>query len=184
MPGTSPNDPVFFLHHANVDRLWYMWQRKYFQNDISNSYIPVTGGPSGHNLNDPMFPWKSTPNSVLDPPNQLGYTYDKCFIATAALGSELSGPVRMLREFRDKTLMRSRYAPEFKDILRVYYRFAPHVAEKMEQDEFSRQIVKYLVAWPAVIVITACVAVMERFFATPKREDIGVTRNGTMRNRE
>ena len=21
-PGTSPNDPVFFLHHCNVDRIW------------------------------------------------------------------------------------------------------------------------------------------------------------------
>lgn len=24
---TSPNDPVFFLHHCNVDRLWAAWQR-------------------------------------------------------------------------------------------------------------------------------------------------------------
>ncbi|RDI83543.1 Guanine nucleotide-binding protein alpha-2 subunit [Venturia inaequalis] len=23
---TAPNDPVFFLHHAQVDRLWWMWQ--------------------------------------------------------------------------------------------------------------------------------------------------------------
>lgn len=23
---SSPNDPIFFLHHANVDRLWSMWQ--------------------------------------------------------------------------------------------------------------------------------------------------------------
>ena len=23
---STPNDPVFFLHHANVDRLWAMWQ--------------------------------------------------------------------------------------------------------------------------------------------------------------
>ena len=25
---TSPNDPVFFLHHANVDRLWAAWQAR------------------------------------------------------------------------------------------------------------------------------------------------------------
>lgn len=24
--GGSPNDPIFFLHHANVDRLWALWQ--------------------------------------------------------------------------------------------------------------------------------------------------------------
>src|SRR5262249_3310567 len=23
----SPADPVFFLHHANIDRLWALWQR-------------------------------------------------------------------------------------------------------------------------------------------------------------
>lgn len=22
----SPNDPIFFMHHANIDRLWAMWQ--------------------------------------------------------------------------------------------------------------------------------------------------------------
>jgi hypothetical protein len=22
----SPNDPLFWLHHANVDRLWAIWQ--------------------------------------------------------------------------------------------------------------------------------------------------------------
>lgn len=26
---SSPNDPVFFLHHANIDRLWHQWQQKY-----------------------------------------------------------------------------------------------------------------------------------------------------------
>ncbi|KAK4211753.1 hypothetical protein QBC37DRAFT_426191 [Rhypophila decipiens] len=24
---SSPNDPLFFLHHTQVDRLWYLWQR-------------------------------------------------------------------------------------------------------------------------------------------------------------
>ncbi|EFY94007.1 Tyrosinase [Metarhizium robertsii ARSEF 23] len=24
----APNDPVFFLHHANLDRLWWTWQQK------------------------------------------------------------------------------------------------------------------------------------------------------------
>lgn len=29
LPMTSPNDPVFFLHHCNVDRIWAMWQAKH-----------------------------------------------------------------------------------------------------------------------------------------------------------
>lgn len=29
LPGTSPNDPVFFLHHCNVDRLWWQWQQNH-----------------------------------------------------------------------------------------------------------------------------------------------------------
>lgn len=27
-PGTSPNDPVFFFHHCNIDRLWAVWEQK------------------------------------------------------------------------------------------------------------------------------------------------------------
>lgn len=27
--GTSPNDPVFYLHHANVDRIWAGWQQRW-----------------------------------------------------------------------------------------------------------------------------------------------------------
>jgi tyrosinase len=26
---TSPADPIFWLHHANVDRLWALWQRRH-----------------------------------------------------------------------------------------------------------------------------------------------------------
>ena len=73
MPSTSPNDPVFWLHHANVDRIWANWQRKW----PKQGYLPVTGGPTGHNLKDPMLPWggTTTPESVLDT-FALGYWYD------------------------------------------------------------------------------------------------------------
>lgn len=72
----SPNDPVFFLHHAMVDRVWARWQWMH----QSQLYEPVAGGPRGHNLDDPMWPWRSerppvTPRNVLRHRN-LGYRYD------------------------------------------------------------------------------------------------------------
>lgn len=68
---TSPNDPVFFLHHSNIDRIWAQWQAR----SLERGYLPVSDGPSGHNLNDPMFPWTTAPINVLDH-KALGYTYD------------------------------------------------------------------------------------------------------------
>lgn len=70
-PLTSPNDPVFFLHHSNVDRLWAQWQTQ----NPSQGYVPSSGGPIGHNLDDPMFPWAATPADVLDH-QAIGYIYD------------------------------------------------------------------------------------------------------------
>jgi tyrosinase len=52
--GASPNDPMFWLLHANVDRLWAEWQ---VNGHWGSSYYPATGQPYGHNLNDPMFVW-------------------------------------------------------------------------------------------------------------------------------
>ena len=61
-PGTSPNDPAFFLHHCNVDRIWADWQSA----NPAVGYEPQAGGPQGHNVGDPMFPWDgvATPDTV------------------------------------------------------------------------------------------------------------------------
>ena len=49
---SSPQDPIFFLHHANVDRLWALWQ-----DDGHEDSYPFEGRGYGHNLTDPMWPW-------------------------------------------------------------------------------------------------------------------------------
>lgn len=36
---TSPRDPIFFLHHCNIDRLWYAWVRSGGKN------VPYTSNP-------------------------------------------------------------------------------------------------------------------------------------------
>jgi Common central domain of tyrosinase len=73
LPGTSPNDPVFFLHHCNVDRIWAEWQRA----NPGLGYVPVNNGPPGHNLNDPMqfLSNPTSPAATLDH-HALGYMYD------------------------------------------------------------------------------------------------------------
>jgi tyrosinase-like protein len=53
-PTASPNDPIFYLHHCNIDRLWAMWQLDGHQ---GSAYYPASGQLYGHNLNDPMWPW-------------------------------------------------------------------------------------------------------------------------------
>jgi hypothetical protein len=54
-PSVSPFDPIFYLHHCNIDRLWAMWQA-----DGHASDYPVSGGDSQHHRNDIMYPWFGT----------------------------------------------------------------------------------------------------------------------------
>ncbi|GAB1541410.1 hypothetical protein NUACC21_40810 [Scytonema sp. NUACC21] len=57
----SINDPVFWLIHSNVDRLWAEWQAK---GHSGSEFFPASGGKYGENLNDRLWPWdggESTP---------------------------------------------------------------------------------------------------------------------------
>lgn len=76
-PASSPNDPVFFLNHCNVDRQWEAWLTQ-----RGRTYVPGAGqGPPGHRANDPMFSivWPSMrPSQVLNPSSAAldWYRYD------------------------------------------------------------------------------------------------------------
>jgi tyrosinase len=51
-PGTSPNDPVFYLNHANSDRIWEAWMR-----GNGRIYEPDATAPDSlfrHRLPDPL----------------------------------------------------------------------------------------------------------------------------------
>ena len=74
-PGTSPNDPVFYLNHCNVDRLWEAWMA-----ERGRLYRPTAqdqDAPAGHRLDDVMATLLGEPMrpaEVLDP--SKWYTYD------------------------------------------------------------------------------------------------------------
>lgn len=80
LPPTSPNDPVFYLNHCNVDRLWSRWQAR----NRSAGYRPASGAPAlaGHRRTDPMFRpfWWSDDDPVVRPADMLDvsarYVYD------------------------------------------------------------------------------------------------------------
>ena len=63
--GSAARDPLFFLLHANVDRLWAKWQwyMNRFDRTSADTYtfLGRAGDPGaariGHNLLDTMWPW-------------------------------------------------------------------------------------------------------------------------------
>lgn len=79
---SSPNDPVFFLHHCFVDKVWADWQnKKKMEFDETGfpeppHYAPITNGPEGHNLKDIMKPFNISIEEVLNTA-KLGYQYEE-----------------------------------------------------------------------------------------------------------
>ncbi|MBB1253740.1 tyrosinase family protein [Streptomyces sp. OF3] len=64
---SSPNDPVFYLHHANVDRLWEAWM-----NRNGRVYLPSANEPEtmlGGRIDDALmspFGLRARPRDLLD----------------------------------------------------------------------------------------------------------------------
>ncbi len=81
--GTAARDPLFFLLHCNVDRLWAKWQRVNgrFDAALAASY-DNTPSPVGHNLPDTMWPWNGITGGTR-PPTAPGGTLAPSPSATA-----------------------------------------------------------------------------------------------------
>lgn len=56
---TAARDPLFFMLHANVDRLWAKWQwiRKRTSAADPRAFAPAVPNRVGHRLADTMWPW-------------------------------------------------------------------------------------------------------------------------------
>jgi tyrosinase len=72
-PDQAAEDPIFWIHHANIDRLWFLW-----------SGNPKHRTPSDARWTGQTFSFfdahgnrvQKTPADVLDIVGQLGYTYE------------------------------------------------------------------------------------------------------------
>jgi hypothetical protein len=110
----SPFDPIFYLHHCNIDRLWAMWQM-----DGHATLYPAAGAKPKHGPTDVMYPWVG-PDAALYSSNysfgsivmpdftalgpihnidtldhrSLGYTYDT--LAVIGIGLDRTGSMNGL----------------------------------------------------------------------------------------
>ncbi|MBY8877579.1 tyrosinase family protein [Actinacidiphila acidipaludis] len=76
--GASPNDPVFWLHHAFIDLIWVRWQRRhphsgYLPDKPLSTHDPERGRVLS--LDEPMPPFNVRPSSVLD--HRKFYSYEE-----------------------------------------------------------------------------------------------------------
>jgi tyrosinase len=99
----AAKDPLFFLLHANVDRLWAFWQWLNNRTDPSDTATysvagaPVAQRPGliGHNLGDTMWPWNgsTTPPRPTFPPPRGAFPGSQVFARP--------GPQPMVRDMID-----------------------------------------------------------------------------------
>ena len=79
-PDTAGLDPIFWLHHANIDRLWAVW-RQNPATHVDPTDLNWIKGPA--NIGERIFSmpmpdgtsWDYTPGDMVDP-GSLGYQYD------------------------------------------------------------------------------------------------------------
>lgn len=71
-PFASPSDPLFYLHHANIDRVWWSWQKKDLNKRLKDISGPVILADWNNDLG---------PNTTLQYQLDLGYSNGKAKVA-------------------------------------------------------------------------------------------------------
>lgn len=96
-----------------------------------------------------------------------------CLIATATYGSELSNEVQFLRNFRDKSIMKTNAGSNFMVTFNAfYYSFSPTVAQFIQEHQNARTIAKF-VLYPLMGILRIGAAVFDLF--PTNREAAAVT---------
>src|SRR5262249_8294060 len=89
IPDSAGLDPIFYLHHANIDRLWEVWMRNPLSkgNPKDSKWLKGPASIGERKFSMPMpgnRPWDYTPGEMTDLA-KLGYTYDDLSAALPAV---------------------------------------------------------------------------------------------------
>lgn len=93
-PGTAALDPIFYLHHCNIDRLWAAWNSsgranpaspQWLQGPLQEFTMPMPGGEA----------WQYTPGEVNSTAS-LSYDYDDLAVQTASAASAATRRLQLL----------------------------------------------------------------------------------------
>jgi tyrosinase len=87
-PDAAAADPIFWVHHANIDRLWFIWATSRHRNPTD----PRWTGQRFSFFDAGGDRVTKTPTDVIDIVGQLGYTYEIAAPATAAAAVPPPGP--------------------------------------------------------------------------------------------
>lgn len=93
--GMSPLDPIFWLHHCNIDRLWAQWE------NAGNSTPALDYNYDGEFVNGQGKPAPASSAASLDF-RALGYTYD-----VIAAESAVAGLAPVDKSFQAQTLLQA-----------------------------------------------------------------------------
>jgi tyrosinase len=113
---TAARDPLFFLLHTNIDRLWAKWQwhKKRFNPTVASTF---QGTPRvGHRLNDTMWPWNQITGSgppAGRPPTAPGGNFDPSTVVSAP---GLTPRVRDMIDHQGVVTSASRLAFDYDDV--------------------------------------------------------------------
>lgn len=89
-PNTAALDPIFYLHHCNIDRMWGSWNKKGNSNPSDAEWL---GGPGKMGEREFVMPvadgkeWVYTPNDVTNL-DSLDYSYDNLETQTESIVSD------------------------------------------------------------------------------------------------
>jgi hypothetical protein len=70
----SPNDPIFWLHHCMLDKVWADWQERY--PDVPHYEADEEAEHHGHppiSPDEPLEPWLSDLGREITPKDLINY---------------------------------------------------------------------------------------------------------------